>query len=64
MSADEYVRGGGHADDCDPWEDCVECGGCDCGLSERTCGPGPGCYSREAAEQDRDESGADPSEAW
>jgi hypothetical protein len=56
------VRGGGHADDCDLWEDCMECGGCDCGLSERTC-TGPGCYSREAAEQERDELGY-PSEVW
>lgn len=58
------MTGETHADDC--WyrgDDCIECGGCDCGLNERTC-TGPGCYSRDAAEQERDESGHDPSEVW
>lgn len=47
---------GGHVGDCDPWQDCVECGGCECGVREATCS-GPPCYSREAYDQDAEEYG-------
>ena len=56
----EQIR---HADDC--WfrgDDCIECGGCDCGLNERTC-TGPGCYSIDAHSQWCSDEGIDPSES-
>jgi hypothetical protein len=45
-----------HHHTCERGDDCVECGGCDCGLNERTC-TGPGCYSVEAYDQWCDENG-------
>lgn len=46
----------GHLADCRPEEDCIECAGCECGVVESAC-TGPGCYSRDAYEQDADEAG-------
>lgn len=46
-----------HAEDCPRHHDCVECGGCDCGLVPSTC-EGPGCYSIDAARQDAEEYGS------
>lgn len=48
-----------HHQTCERGDDCVECGGCDCGLNVRTCEqrPGPGCYSVDAHDQWLDENG-------
>lgn len=49
-------RDGDHHPDCRPGGDCIECDGCECGVWPSTC-TGPGCYSRDAYEQDADEAG-------
>ncbi|HYQ69650.1 hypothetical protein [Actinophytocola sp.] len=45
-----------HEEYCDRGDDCVECGGCDCGLNERVC-EGPGCQSVDDHDQWMDENG-------